>query len=433
MPTTPGSSAPAYGKSVNGPYTIASLNNGLRIVVEQMPDVRSAAAGFLVRTGARDEVRPLAGVSHFLEHMMFKGTSKRTWREITVDFDRLGSSYNAFTSEDRTVYYGWVRSGDIAPQMEILADMMRSTIPQEEFDTEKKVILEEIAMSRDHLEHVAFDFLQERVFAGNSLAWPILGYHDTVGALSRDDMWSYFERRYAPNNMVLIVAGHVDPDEVIRTADKLCGGWAAKPDQSPRSRPRVLPGADSLVLNRFKQQIVALTFDSVGASDELAETADAAAAILGGENSRFFWNIVQTGLSSRAGAFHLDYTDCGVIILSGSCPPDGAERLLEAMRVEAKRMCEEKVADHEVERVKNRRRTSLALEAEAPYYRLTQIIDDMEFYGAPRTVEQMLAAVDAITSDRIREYFQRYPIDRGGHLATVGPRAWPGANVVNEN
>ena len=141
-------------------YTLHTLSNGLQIVIERMPDVKSAAAGFLVRTGARDETRELAGVSHFLEHMMFKGTSKRTWRDITVDFDLMGSTYNAFTSEDRTVYYGWVRKADIARQMELLADMIRSVIPEDEFTTEKNVILEEIAMAKDNLEHVTFDFLQ---------------------------------------------------------------------------------------------------------------------------------------------------------------------------------------------------------------------------------------------------------------------------------
>mgnify|MGYP001602828279 FL=1 len=110
-------------------YVVHRLANGLQVIIERMPDVRSAAAGFYVCTGARDETPEVAGVSHFLEHMMFKGTSKRSWREITIDFDAMGSSYNAYTSEDRTVYYGWVRRGDIERQIELLSDMMRSTLP----------------------------------------------------------------------------------------------------------------------------------------------------------------------------------------------------------------------------------------------------------------------------------------------------------------
>ena len=164
---------------MNNPYTTHTLDNGLEVVIEVMPDVRSAAAGFLSRTGARDETPERAGISHFLEHLMFKGTAKRSWREITIDFDRMGSTYNAFTSEDRTVYYGWVREGDIGPQIELLADMMRSKLPAEELEMEKKVVLEEIAMSKDQLEHVAYDFIEENVFAGHPPPWPILGYEKT--------------------------------------------------------------------------------------------------------------------------------------------------------------------------------------------------------------------------------------------------------------
>ncbi|MCH7840090.1 MAG: insulinase family protein [Planctomycetes bacterium] len=207
------------------PYTLHTLANGLQIVIERMPDVRSAAAGFLVCTGARDEVAEQAGVSHFLEHMMFKGTNRRSWQEITIDFDRMGSSYNAFTSEDRTVYYGWVRRADIGKQIELLADMMQSTLPPEEFETERKVILEEIAMAKDDLEHLTFDFLQEKVFAGHPLAWPILGYEQTVQGLSRDVMWDYFRRRYVPDRMILIIAGNVEPTKMIDLAEELCGSW----------------------------------------------------------------------------------------------------------------------------------------------------------------------------------------------------------------
>jgi len=412
-------------KVTDGPYTLHTLDNGLRVVIERMPHVRSAAAGFLVRTGARDETPPFAGVSHFLEHMMFKGTARRTWRDITVDFDRMGSAYNAYTSEDRTIYYGWVRKADIGKQIELLADMMRSTLPASEFETEKKVVLEEIAMAKDNLEHRAFDFLQEKVFAGHPLAWPVLGYEDTVGPLARDQMGEYFEQRYAPDNMLFIVAGNVDPKEIIGFAEKHCGSWAVSGVSAKRVPPDIHGGTDVLTVERFKQQIVVLTFPSISACDKRAETAGAAATILGGDNSRFFWSIVQKGLAPRAGAYHLEYTDCGLMMLYGICQPENAEQLLEAMRVEANRICTERVQGHEVERVRNKRRTSLAVESEAPYYRLTQLIDDMEYRGAPRTVEQMLAEVDAVTADTIYDYFQEYPVNADGHLASAGPRRWP--------
>lgn len=410
---------------MKSPYTLHTLGNGLQIVIEVMPDVRSAAAGFLARTGARDETRDLAGVSHFLEHMMFKGTPRRTWREITLDFDRMGSTYNAFTSEDRTFYYGWVPAADIDRQIELLADMMRSRLPDEEFQTERKVILEEIAMSKDSLEHLAYEFIQEKVFAGSALAWPILGYDDTVGGMKRDDMWAYFQRRYAPDNLMLIVAGAVDPKHIIARAEQLCGEWKPFGARAERKPPAILGGVDVLTVDRFNQQIIALTFPAVGARHKLHETAGAAATILGGANSRFYWNIVQTGLSTSAGAYHVDFEDCGLFIIFGSCLPENAEQLLDAMKAEAREITTKKVHPHEVDRVKNKRRTSLAVESEAPYHRLTQIMEDMDYHGAPRTVEQMLAEVDAVSADTIQEYFRQFPITDGGHLASVGPRNWP--------
>ncbi len=411
--------------SEKSPYTLHTLANGLRVVIERMPGVRSAAAGFLVQTGARDEIPELAGVSHFLEHMMFKGTANRSWSDINIDFDRMGSTYNAFTSEDRTVYYGWVRKADIGKQIELLADMMRSSLPPDEFITEKNVILEEIAMSKDHLEHVMFDFLQEKVFAGHPLAWPVLGYDHTLAAMTREQMWAYFQRRYAPDNMMLIVAGNVEPSEIVEQAETCCGSWKPAGPVSPRTIPPIHSGTDVLPVDRFKQQVVALTFPSIASTDPRIETASAAATILGGDNSRFFWNIVQKGLAPRAGAHHLDYTDCGVMILYAACQPERSEEVLAAIRTEARRMCEERVFQHEVDRVKNKRRTSLAVEAEAPYSRLTQLMDDMEDYGAPRTIEKTLAEVDAVSVDTIRDYLQVCPINIPGHLTSVGPRSWP--------
>lgn len=410
---------------MSDPYTQHTLPNGLRIVIERMPEVKSAAAGFLAKTGARDETPELAGVSHFLEHMCFKGTHKRDWHEISVAFDELGSIYNAFTSIDRTVYYGWVPSSRIDDQIELLADMMRPALPRDQFDTEKKVILEEIAMSKDSIEHIAFDFLLERVFEGHPLAWPILGYDRTVGDLTRDQLHAYFEQRYAPDRMLLIVAGNVDPSRIIEVAGRLCGEWKSNGDQHQRSVPRINRGSATRVVERFNQQLVALIYKAPGALDPMHETAQAAISILGGGNSRFYWNIVQAGLSPHTSGYRFDLDDCGLTILSGQTDPEGIEKLTDAIRREAKEICQTKVSQDEVQRVKNKRRTTLAVEAESPYHRLTQIMDDVDYRGTPRTVEERLADVEAVTVESIAELFARYPIDCDGYLISVGPRDWP--------
>jgi len=401
------------------------LPNGLRVVMERMPNVRSAAAGFLARTGARDETPQMAGVSHFLEHMCFKGTARRTWEQINTDFDRMAVDYNAFTSEERTFYYGWVRTADIEKQIELLADMMRSRMPPEEFDTEKKVVLDEIARSNDQNMNVAYDFLHQQVFKDHPLGWPVLGYERTVGELTRDQMQEYFRSRYAPNNLMLIVAGNVEPAQIIDIAERYCADWETEPPPPRRDVPQVRSGTAVRQIDRFNQQIIALAFAAPSACDPLHETAGAAATILGGANSRFFWNIVQAGLSPDAACYRVPYCDTGMTLLWGQTDADKCEQLTEAMQTEARRICTTKVEESEVQRVRNKRRTGLAVEAEAPYHRLAQIMDDVDLRGRPRTVQERLEEVDAVSVQSIAGFFEQYPIDRDGYFISVGPRDWP--------
>lgn len=402
-----------------------TLDNGLRVTIEVMPHVRSAAAGFLARTGARDETRDMAGVSHFLEHMCFKGTPNRTWEQINIEFDEMGSSYNAFTSKERTFYYGWVPRGDIVRQIELLADMMRPALPPDEFTMEKNVILEEIAMSGDRLEHLADDLLHEKVFGDHPLSWPILGYAQTVKDLERDSMHAYFLRRYAADHLALIVAGNVDVSEVLATAERLCGSWEASGAGNGRTAGPVGTGTAVQQIDRFKQQCVALVFTSSPGADPTEETAEALASILGGENSRFYWNIVQEGIAPRAGVYRMDYEQVGMMVLYGMCEPENCERLAEALQREAARITADGIKPHEIARVRNRRRTSVALEAESPYYRLVQLMDDVDMHGRPRTVEERLARVDAVNAESIHAYLEQWPITGDSYCVSVGPRNWP--------
>lgn len=406
-------------------FVSKTLDNGLRVVIEIMTSVKSAACGFMAATGSRDEDRPIAGVSHFLEHMCFKGTPRRTCEQINIAFDEMGAFYNAFTSKERTFYYGWVQAGDITAQLELLADMMRPALPQAEFDVEKNVILEEIAMSNDQITHLAFDFLHERIFPDHPASWPVLGYTETVRELTRDRMLAYFAERYAPDNMILLVAGNVQADEIFKEAARVTADWAPGA-RKPARRPAPLrPGTSVKRVERFNQQEVALVFPSPGTQHPLDETAEAVASILGGGNSRIFWNVVQTGLSPRAGAWRMDYQDFGLMILSGLCEPENCERLADALRREASTFTSSGPDADELQRVKQKRRTSLAVEAEAPYYRLVQLMEDVDIFGEPRSVEQRLAAVDNVSADSIREYLSTFPIDRAEHLVSVGPREWP--------
>lgn len=402
------------------------LPNGLKVVIEPMPHTSSAAGGFLVRTGARDEVPQLAGVSHFLEHMCFKGTPKRDWRRITNDFDDMGSTYNAYTSKERTVYFGWVRVDDLEKQLELLADMMQSVIPPEEFEMEKKVILEEIAMSEDSIERKVYDLMHEAVYAGHPLSWPVLGTRETIGRLHRDELHGYFQDRYHPANMVLMVAGAVEPESVIDMAQRICGAWEGRSPRPERSVPKPAKhGVRKALFDRFQRQAVGLIYPAPSALNPDRDNGDVLASILGGQNSRFFWNIIQAGVAPSVAAGRLDYCDDGMMIAFGFCEPERCDELLSAMRVEIDKIMKDGVTDDEVQRVKNRARTSLATEAEAPYYRLMQLINDIDDFGRPRSVEERLASLDAVTPRTIRAYLEKWPLSGEGAIISLGPRDWP--------
>ncbi|HPF37458.1 MAG TPA: pitrilysin family protein [Phycisphaerae bacterium] len=410
----------------SGGFHEHTLKNGLRIVVETMPHVRSAAAGFLVRTGARDETPDLAGVSHFVEHMCFKGTKKRGWEQITRDFDDMGSTYNAYTSKERTVYFGWVRVEDLERQIELLADMMQSQMPSEEFDMEKNVILEEIAMSDDSLERKVYDLLHERLYAGHPLSWPVLGTTESITALSRDSLYGYFADRYHPRNMVLIVTGAVEPKAVYDIAERICGDWAPAEPRPDRARPKAtLTGVHKGVVDRFQRQAIGILYPAPSAADEDRDIGDLVASILGGRNSRFFWNIVQTGVAANVAAGRLDYCDEGLMLAFGFTEPDRADELLGAMRKEIATLQSGGVTEDEVQRVRNRVATSLASEGEAPYYRFMQMIQEIDVFGLPRTVEQRLAVLEKATPAVVREYLARWPLQGDGAVISLGPRDWP--------
>src|SRR5690625_323118 len=201
------------------------LPNGLTIIAERNMEASSFAAGWFVNTGSRDEKPRLAGVSHFLEHMMFKGTERRSASDINREFDELGATYNAYTSEERTVYYGAVLPEAQEPLLDLLTDMMRPALRQADFDIEKNVILEEIAMYEDSPLHRLFDRSGPLFHAGHPLGNSVLGTSESISALTCGQMDDYFRQRYAPDNLVLAVAGSFDWEEITGQVERLTAAW----------------------------------------------------------------------------------------------------------------------------------------------------------------------------------------------------------------
>jgi predicted Zn-dependent peptidase len=211
------------------PFQSQLLKNGLQIIGETSPSARSVALGFFVRTGSRDETADVSGVTHFLEHMVFKGTPRRTALDVNRDFDRIGAHYNAFTSEENTVFYAAILPEYIPQAVDILADILRPSLRVEDFEMEKNVIIEEIGMYEDQPMWSAYDHAKRLYFSDHPLGNSILGTPESIRALARDQMQAYFERRYVAPNITVVAAGNFDWDRFVPVIEQHCGTWNGGP------------------------------------------------------------------------------------------------------------------------------------------------------------------------------------------------------------
>src|SRR2546428_1325481 len=203
-----------------------TLSNGVQIHAQPMPDFQSGSVPYYVRTGSRDEPDPtIAGVSHFLEHMVFKGTKTLDWQEITLEFNKIGAEINAFTSHESTVYYARVLGEYLERAVELLSDMMYPRLAESDFETEKEVIVNEIARSEDQPYNLAFRRMMQTYFGSYPLGHDVLGSRESIRNMRIEQMRDYWYRRYAANNMIFAVAGNFDWEHIVSLAEKHCANW----------------------------------------------------------------------------------------------------------------------------------------------------------------------------------------------------------------
>ena len=285
-------------EKVNHTFRHHTLDNGLEIVAECNNSAYSTGLGFFVRTGARDETDEIAGVSHFLEHMLFKGTPNRTADEVNLQFDQIGAHYNAFTSEESTVYYAAVLPEYQQPCVDLLADIMRPSLRETDFDMEKKVILEEILMYADQPPFGMDDQIKELHYGNHPLARRVLGTADTVGDLDVARMRSYFEAQYSPSNLFVAAAGKVDFDALIEQVATRCGPWDPHPVQRQLPQARSEPTFQSFHRPSSTQQYILQLADAPASEDDTRYTAKLLATMFGDDSgSRTYWNLVDSGLA----------------------------------------------------------------------------------------------------------------------------------------
>lgn len=398
-----------------------TLENGLQIVAECNAAAYSSALGFFVKTGARDETDELAGVSHFLEHMVFKGTPTRAADDVNREFDEMGAHYNAFTNEENTVFYAAILPEHQDWALGLLADILRPSLREEDFNTEKKVIIEEIRMYDDQPPFGADEKCRALFFGDHPLGRSVLGTVATVGNLTAAQMCDYFRCRYSPGNIVLAAAGQVDFDALLRQAERYCGHW--EPAATGRA---VAPAAphdvfQSLCKETSTQQYLIHLTAGPSATDTDRYAAKLLTMILGDDSgSRLYWELVDPGLAEQVSLSHYEYEGAGLFGTFMSCEPEQVAGNLQRIHDVYQEAVRTGITEAELTQAKNKVASRVVLSSERPRGRLFTVGGDWVQRREYRTIRDDLDAVAAITVEDVMAVLKKYSLTRGA-MITIGP------------
>lgn len=397
------------------------LANGLEIIGEVNPDARSVAVGFFVRTGARDEIADINGVSHFLEHMVFKGSQRRNSLDVNREFDEIGARYNAFTSEENTVFWGAVLPEYIPKLVELLSDMLRPSLRSEDFDIEKKVILEEIGMYQDQPMWCAYEGIMREHFGDHPLGNSVLGSVASVGGLSREQMKEYFDRRYVAGNLVVGAAGCFDWSQLCELISDACSAWPMGVASRAMSPATGTGGSRVLTQTKIQQEHILLMSSAPPAESPDRFAADVMAAAIGdGSGSRLFWELVDPGLAESAELDYHEFQGAGTFMTYVCCEPDNVSKCIARVRTICEAVNSQNIRSEELQQVKNKAASRIVLRSERPMGRLMPLGFNWVYRQEYRTVDDDLATLNAINLDDIARVLAAHPLDRVTTVA-VGP------------
>jgi predicted Zn-dependent peptidase len=401
-----------------------TLANDLKIVVESNASVHSIAVGFFVRTGARDETPEVNGVSHFLEHMAFKGTEKFTADDVNRIFDEVGAEYNASTSEEVTIFYANILPEYLPQTFEVLAGILFPTLRQDDFDMEKKVILEEISMYQDQPMHIAYENVMLRHFSGHPLGVSILGTLESVGDLTSEQMRQYHADHYRGGNITLAVAGNIDPEVMFELAKKHCDHWPGGRHERPTPEAKPAAGGLSVVAKESSvQQNVVQVAPAPPAHSEMRFASELLSIILGEDGgSRIYWDIVDPGHADFADLGYYDYDGSGAYMTWLGCQPETTTENLNRIRDIYEDVNQNSVTDVELDQAKNKIASRIVLRSERPMGRLSSLGGNWVYRQDYRSVADDLAALKSLTLDDIRATLDKYPLG-ASTTAAVGPLA----------
>lgn len=384
---------------------VRKLTNGATVIMEQTDFVRSAALGIWVRTGSSHENDDNSGVSHFIEHMMFKGTSTRSARRLAEDVDRIGGMFNAFTGKEATCYYIKTLSSNICKGGEILLDMLTDSVfAAEEMDKERQVILEEIKMVKDTPDEDVMDTISETVSGRNAIGRSILGTPESLAGIDRDKLTGYYEREYSRDSIVIAVAGNFDADRIIELFER---GLDKLRPEKPAFTPEVYPYEQSFKVKEkdIEQTHLCLAVPSISLGDDRYYAMVLMNSIFGGSmSSRLFQNIrEEKGLAYSVASMNALSSRSGFFNIYAGVAHEKAEETVEAIRYELNRLCEEGVTEDELLMAKEQVKSSFIFGLENINSRMFNLGKNKLLLDRVYETDEVLQSFDAVTREDILE------------------------------
>lgn len=395
------------------------LSNGVRVVYEQMPQLETVSVGIWVDVGARHETLAQNGISHLLEHMAFKGTERRSARDIAEEIENVGGHLNAYTSRDHTSYFARVLKNDLALGIDILADIVSNSVfDPSDLDREKDVIIQEIGQAEDTPDDVVFERFQETAFPNQPIGRSILGTVDRVRGFKTDDLKGFLGHHYGAGSMVVAVAGNFEQEALIALLEDMFA--KQKPNKTKVVEPAKYVGGLHETIKNLEQSHITLGFPSLSFGHENYYALQVYSTILGGGmSSRLFQEVRENrGLAYSVYSFVASHTDTGVFGIYAGTDPREASGLLPVIANEMKKMTNE-VGEDEVKRAKAQLKAGLLMSLESTSARIEQMGRQMLIFNRPIPVDEMIAKVDAIDVSAV-ETVANDTIGGALTVATVG-------------
>jgi predicted Zn-dependent peptidase len=399
------------------------LSNGVRVLIEEIPHVRSASVGFWVDAGTKDESPANNGISHFIEHMMFKGTAKRSALDIARSLEDTGGSLNAFTDKENTCYYARVLDDQVSLAIDVLSDMlMNAAMDPAELKREKQVVIEEIKMYEDQPDELVQDMFSEAFWGNHPLGRPIVGTRQTVRATRREDIFAYLDRNYSPDRIIVSIAGNIRTTEVLEQLEATIG-QLSRPGES-----RLLTGPECLSNIKVKYKDIEQVHLCLGTPGLVATDPDRYVLALidsilgGGMSSRLFQEVREKrGLAYSISSYEIMYAKAGVFGVYAGCSPKHADSVVDLVVEELEKVKADGFTEEELRRAKDQLRGGMLLAMETPRHRMSRMARNELYFGRLISPDEVVADMEAVTLADIQRVASQLFDTRRLTMTVVGP------------